>query len=1155
MKRVCFLCLILAYLVATGIHFPVLSQEIEKSEPTTQDPQQDPEVLPPLEEKKSEAYRLLGPPLSPFYDHYIRTSDQTEVLNILYLYQSSRSPLGNASNLLFPFYFWRYAPEPEDWRLYLFPFLFFHRKSAEASFNISFPLYYDYRTKAESYQFLFPLWLRHRNVEKASLKNHFLFPLSRFRSEQINATERVSAFRFGIPKFLELFETYKSSSKESRIAALSLFNFNEEAQSRFGLFHSSRTKSNSDNEKSWTHFFPFFWQGSNNERNHLYFLPLYFQGGSVQGEYLWALPFYGHTLGEGKRDLYFPALLSHIGESDDGEVRRDFLWPLYQRKYGPKNSSFHSFPLFGYSWSPEIRKWNFLYFLYENEYHPRSEKSAHSVIWPLGRFDVEPDGVTGHRRFIPLYYDDFDEDRRLRFSPLFFNYQWRSGKIVDYDFTFAWPDYIGWGSLDDYFRFAFPLYWGSRSGRSGWDLFLPIYFSFFRSASFGVHVLPIFSYNSFPSEKQFIIGGPLFVHRRFRDFEDNPDGTSTSILWPLTEVENRPNGYHYRFLPLFWVSKKNDTRDFLLFPFWYRQWGGNKDHNYFFAAYGRYQTDRLTRDFYGLGSYIHTREKNDEGKVFRDRKDILWSALSVQKNEETHETHQHILPFGFWKTRSVAEDRTILGPLYYHHRIEGEERKTHLLNMVLGNIWFSRKTTQQGLESPTSPTEEPKHVTETISSDKGAVWPLVRWGFDKKNDMKRRWVLPLYVHRESLNGETNVLFPLVFLDHSYAKYQPSYFRYFFLFDYEHWETGYRVSIAQLLADYMTDEEKDEQRWRFFYPMTEYMRNKNGYSYQITPLIQGKDQIQGGQKEVSHFLFPLYWSGSTQKKTGEYTFDIENEHLFIFPIYGYNHKSLRTQREYLIPFFHTEHGINSFKFQFRPFFFWRKDPEEFSIRTWPIHSFERGEASGDWWVSKYLYFSKNFVRNERWSYRLDPFLFRINSGRGSFGVSGLFELFAYDRKGSGMRSETSYRALPFIYGHSRQKEAVFLSFPFYYEQDHGIQSIDYLNPWRYLFITNHLRGGNGDRHTSLLWKLMEYRDNPNRPEFHEFRILYALYQDIQDVSFRQNAVQPFFYYSRDQTDPFREETNLFILPLLGYRHHKVAERSRHYLFWFIPIWWN
>ncbi|MBI4584554.1 MAG: hypothetical protein HY717_11100 [Planctomycetes bacterium] len=1102
----------------------------------------------PKEPERPEAYRLLGPPLFPLYDHYLRTSDDTEVLNILYLYTSTRNPAGDASNLLFPFYYWIRKLEPPDRSFFLFPFLFFHRRSEEVSYNFSLPLFYDYRTPKDSYQFLAPLWLRHHDQEASATSHHFLFPFSRWRTEKAGARAPVAGFRFGMWRILEMFEAYQDKDTQ-RFAALNLFNFKGEAETPFALFHSSSKTLPEEGRESRTHLFPFYWGGRDSNSSYRFFLPFYFQGDSLDEKYLWLVPFFGYSLGSASRDIsiapflpFTPIALARFGEESDGTVFRNILWPLFHRSYGPQKSSFYSFPFFSYRWEPKQRSWGVLWPLYGNEHYSETGKTAHSILWPLGRFDVEPDGVNGHRRLLPFYYDTFNAQRRHRFGPIFYNYQQRSGLEVNWDFTYAIPDYFGWGSPDDYFGFGFPLYWKSRAGRTGWDLFAPVYYSFSSSASRGYHLLPLFSYNRFPSERQYFLGGPLLIYRRYYDFQGNPEGRAFNLLWPLTAFESRSQNFHYRLLPLFWVSKEGEERDFLLSFLWYRQWGGKRSQNYFFPAFGRYRSDRLERDFYFLGAYFHTREKNEQGKVFRSRHDLLYPLFSFQEDQAIHEIHQRALLAGFWRTRSLPADRTIFGPFYYGHRVDALDQTTHRLSLVLGNFWLAKEVERERLLPPSTPEGKPAPVLEVVSMERGVFWPFLRWGFDL-DGRSSEWLLPFYFHRRTPEDETRAAFPLFFNDRSEGRYRSSYFRYFFLFDRELWDGGYRYTLGQLLADWKADQDRGAYRWRLVYPMIEHEWGPEGYSYQLTPLCQGKVREEGGERVSDHFFFPLFFAGATQQKGQGDAYIDESRHFYLFPVYGINIKSLRTQHDFLLPFFHIEHGLDLLKFQLRPFFFFRDDPEELSARLWPFHSTEIGEAAGDWWVSKHLYFSKSAHRQDRWWYRFDPFLFRIASTPDSFGIGGLFELFAYDQEG---RSK-SFRALPFTYGYIEEKDSGVGVFPLYYGRDFSGRGIDLLTPWRFFFITNHMRGNNY-RYTSLLWKLVEHRDNTARPDYGEFRILHALYLDTKSEVSRQWAFNPFFYYSRNDAELTKDISILFAL----YWYREVAGQGKHRLFWFIPL---
>jgi protein-S-isoprenylcysteine O-methyltransferase Ste14 len=96
-------------------------------------------------------------------------------------------------------------------------------------------------------------------------------------------------------------------------------------------------------------------------------------------------------------------------------------------------------------------------------------------------------------------------------------------------------------------------------------------------------------------------------------------------------------------------------------------------------------------------------------------------------------------------------------------------------------------------------------------------------------------------------------------------------------------------------------------------------------------------------------------------------------------------------------------MDGFAFQFlRLLFSVRSDSGETSVRLWPVHSTEIGEGAGDWWVSKYLFFSKLAVRRQSFRYRLDPFLFWTGGSPTESRTGGLFGL--VDRLGQLVRRE-------------------------------------------------------------------------------------------------------------------------------------------------------
>lgn len=914
----------------------------------------------------------------------------------------------------------------------------------------------------------------------------------------------------------------------------------------FPMFYSESHPSGN----SRTLLLPFYYSShdswSKESSFHLYPL-LYFQSGS-QERLTQISPLHCYSRTQTSRDYYVVPLLSRFGSSVDGSVRRDILFPLYHHHYGPKFSNVWSLPLFTYSRTPEIREWSIFWFLYRQAYYVRPGRTAHSVLYPLGRFEAAPDGTRGHHRMIPFYWDHFNEESRFRAALplLYLNYQSRNNTETTWDFTYLAPTYLGWGSPDDYFGMGFPIYWHSRTGSSSWYLFLPLHFSFFTNTSHGFHLFPIFSNNDYPSENLYAILGPTLILRSFYDFQGKREGFGFNLAWPFTAFESRPERYHYRLFPLFWTSRNRDERDLMIFP-WYRQWGGDRSQNYFIPIYGNYRSKRLDRSFYALGSYIYSEEKGPEGEITGQQHDVLWPLLSFQRNDKEKSVHQRILPIGYWNSTSPNANHTLASPFYYEHRIRQED-KIHRLNLYAGNLFLSKTVHKRNL-MPLTRKESTKvedssanssDAETIISKENGILWPMVRWG--EGNGRSSEWVAPVYFHSKTQDDETFALFPFLFADRMNDRYRSSLARYLFLLDIETWPNGHRHTVGQLLWDWMSEESQERYRWRLLYPFLEFESTNIGYRYLLTPIIRGSSNEEGGQKVNAHFLFPLYWFGSTQKKDGD-TFVDENRYLYVFPFFGVNQKTLRTQYDVLLPFFHMERGINSFQFQLRPFFFYRDDPAIHTARLWPLYSYEQGEGAGNWWVSKYLFLAKSAVRAGSQSHRLDPLLFRFSRSENSFELGALFNLLSYDS----VDRESEFRALPLAYGYQREKEAGTGLFPLYYFRNSGNTEINYWNPLRFLFLSNVLEGA-GFKHHSFLGGLYSNETHANRPSYRDLRFLHGLVHRRTTESVSQYAFYPFFRYWRD--DATLQKSLFLLFP--PYRYTETAGQGTHHLFWFLRI---
>src|SRR4029453_16493513 len=132
---------------------------------------------------------------------------------------------------------------------------------------------------------------------------------------------------------------------------------------------------------------------------------------------------------------------------------------------------------------------------------------------------------------------------------------------------------------------------------------------------------------------------------------------------------------------------------------------------------------------------------------------------------------------------------------------------------------------------------------------------------------------------------------------------------------------------------------------------------------------------------------------------------------------------------------------------------------FAVRLWPLHADESRVTAGDFWGSRFLFLSKRFARAGSSACRFAPLLFRTSSGPDSFGIGGAFELFAYDREGQ----SSSFRMIPLVFGYGEGDRSALGVIPFHYHRTFGKKETDYTTPGRFLFLTDHLRGGNGERH--------------------------------------------------------------------------------------------
>jgi hypothetical protein len=400
------------------------------------------------------------------------------------------------------------------------------------------------------------------------------------------------------------------------------------------------------------------------------------------------------------------------------------------------------------------------------------------------------------------------------------------------------------------------------------------------------------------------------------------------------------------------------------------------------------------------------------------------------------------------------------------------------------------------------------------------------------------WVIPFYFNLKSDLKRNLALFPFYFGQEDKLYYDLSYFRYFFLYNHETWRGGHRSTIGQLLFDWKVEESAGRYRLRLLYPIFEHSWDRQGYALHVTPLFVASRK----DRSVDNHLFPVFWQGSTERRSAAGEWRSERSHFYLLPFYGYEEKSHRKDQYFLFPLIHVRTSREAVDFELWPAFFYKSEPGFKSVKLWPLHADESGATAGEFWFSRFLFLSKRFDRPDSWRYRLDPFLFRVAEGPDSFRIGGLFELFAYERTGDA----SSYRAIPLLFGTSKGESSSMGLIPFHYRRDFGKEEIDYAVPWRFLFLTNWLKGASGERHFGVLWKLFEHTDNPNRPQYHEVKVLERLFFKRETETSSQLELNPLFTYSRDET---RDETEFSIFLSL-YSYQQIHGHTTHTFFFFL-----
>ncbi len=649
----------------------------------------------------------------------------------------------------------------------------------------------------------------------------------------------------------------------------------------------------------------------------------------------------------------------------------------------------------------------------DRETGEHSTMAAFWIYWRTSQgFDVAPDE--------PLPTDEAARDVRKR-STWLLPFYFKNENRDDFWTVAPIPFYFGFGKVDDWFAAALPLYWSAHQdlpeidSQAGWQVLFPFYWHFYDPGEREWWLLPFTIDRSLPGERQTWVLPPLYAHSSYTDIAGEDAGTGHSLLWPLIEIEDRDEGYEYRFLPFGSVSRHGDARSLLITPFYYESSDPTGSFYWAFPFHSRFETVDEQRDYWAAGIYNTARTVDEEGSIVRSRDDWLWSLASFQENRRTGEVHERVLPLGYWHTETDVHTTSLGGPLFYSSRRLDADENLHSLDLILGNVWVSSRVEAPPNGGPPSVSDDATNDAdgagdsdnaaivhsavppadgagaeagaESIdsaavaaiatephlrSSEQGLLYPLTRWYRDDVGN-EGHWVAPFYFNTETDTSHKLAAWPLAYQQADISNYELNYFRYFFLFNHETWASGSRLSVAQLLFDWYSEDAEDRQHVSFLYPLFEVDSSRTRTEFHFDQILGAEIREEGGERIDAYRLFPIFWLGGRDRLSAAGEWVPQERHFYLFPFYGYEARTTKVDYHVLYPLLHVQRATESTTFELWPMLFFSSNPTRNAWAVWPFHAHESGEGADDTWVERFFFLSKYSQGPGRGAWRLDPFL--------------------------------------------------------------------------------------------------------------------------------------------------------------------------------------
>ncbi len=614
---------------------------------------------------------------------------------------------------------------------------------------------------------------------------------------------------------------------------------------------------------------------------------------------------------------------------------------------------------------------------------------------------------------------------------------------------------------DNYRRHFFPLYWQGDWDADRWFYLWPLYGQ---------------EHNSDGSEYDSLLP-PLFGYRR-----NNAANTwSVDWLWPLGQIEQRPDGSSNRFFPLwyyaqteqgtnglvfpyYWARGRDGERTDALFPLWYRQTKGEHHFSLIFPVWLQQkdpesETSLLFPLWFSRSSAgqsfatlfpLHYRWQDAESR-FRLTLPIHASWSSPQRQIDS------IFPF-YFRHRNLTEDSDLfyIFPLYGSYTSGSSYRRGFYLFPLFSN-W---------------------HDSEHDLSGWNLLWPLVY--FERSAESYESWLLPLFWTQRSKDEQMSMALGLWWsrkdLESRFRLLAPLYLAYdkggsgqthlLPLYSELHRADGYqkRFFLGPLWID-TRDPQQQREQTDILWPLISHERQGAREHLRVLPFYW-QDSSPGSDLRIASLaLLPPYY---LYQRAGE------RERFHLWPFYGQRLEPGYTRRSVLWPLFRWgesddgRHASHQFLFAyadrdgeegFSGFFpLWhhshtRRNSDIITLLSW---SRQHGEAQhqfsllhlGDPDLSL---FSVRSSGAERHQHLLPLFWNSHNPQAGERDLALLWPLYTYRQRGEATRHRLLWKLLytesdpnssesgflwRLIHAKRDEKEQVFEFNPFYYHESHA-----------------------------------------------------------------------------------------------------------------------